>query len=69
MHFLTSLIIFSGFALVVCFGLIKATWDPSEMNVHGPPHMPATPHGGTSQAEEGHAIATAAYESIAAELE
>jgi hypothetical protein len=69
MHFLTSLIIFSGFALVVCFGLIKATWNLSEMSVHGSPHMPAMPHGGTSQAEERHAIVTAVYESIAAELE
>jgi hypothetical protein len=69
MHFLRPLIIVSGFALVVCFGLLKVIWDLSEMSAHAPPQMPATPNGGTSQAEEGRAIAKAAYESIAAELE
>jgi hypothetical protein len=68
MHFLTSLIIFSGFALVVFFGLIKVIWDLSEMSVHVSPHMPSTPHSRTSRAEYGHAIAAAAYESNPAEL-
>jgi hypothetical protein len=69
MHFLTSLIIFSGFVLVICLGLVQVIWDLSETSTHASPHIPATPHGGPSQAEEGHAIVTAAYESIAAELE
>jgi hypothetical protein len=69
MHFLTFLIIFSGFVLVICLGLVQVIWDLSETSAHASPHMSATPNGGASHAEEGHAIVTAAYESIAAELE
>jgi hypothetical protein len=68
MHFLTSLIIFSGFVFLFCLGLIKVIWDLSEMSVHESPHMLATPHSGAGGAEEGHANATAAYESNPTEL-
>jgi hypothetical protein len=59
MHFLTSLIIFSGFVLVVCLGLVQLIWDLSEMNVHASPHILATPHSGAGVAEEGHVNANA----------
>jgi hypothetical protein len=68
MHFLNSLIIFSGFVFIFCLGIVKLIWDLPEMSLHGPPDMSATAHGGTSQAEEG-LIATAENESIAAESE
>jgi hypothetical protein len=68
MHFLTSLIIFAGFVFACCLGLVKVIWDLSEMSVHASPHMLATPHSGASRAEDGHANAPAACESIPTEL-
>jgi hypothetical protein len=53
MHFLTSLIVFLGFAFVVCLGLVKVILDLSEMSVHLSPHTLATPHGRSDGAEEG----------------
>ncbi len=63
MHFLTMLVIFSGFVFVFCLGLVEVTWDLSEMSVHVSPHMLAIPHGGARGAEEGHANASTVYES------
>jgi hypothetical protein len=57
MHLLTSLIIFLGFAFVVCFGLVKVIFDLSEMSVHVSPHSLATPHNRSDGPEEGHANA------------
>jgi hypothetical protein len=37
MHFLTSLIMVAGFVFVICFGLVKLTWDLSEMSFHEAP--------------------------------
>jgi hypothetical protein len=34
MHFLASLIIFLGFVLVICLGLVQVIWDLSETSVH-----------------------------------
>jgi hypothetical protein len=51
MHLLTSLIIFSGFVFVFCFGLIKVIWDLSEMSVHVSPHIPPMLNSTTSQPE------------------
>ena len=53
MHFLTSLIIFSGFAFVVCLGLINVIWDLSAMSVHVAPNMLATPHDGGQRSRRG----------------
>jgi hypothetical protein len=41
MHFLTSLIIFSGFVFVFCLGLVQVLWDLSDISVHASPQMPA----------------------------
>jgi hypothetical protein len=68
MHFLASLITFSGFVFVCCLGLLNVICDLSEMSVHGSPHMPATPHRGPGGAEQGNANANAAYESNPTEL-
>jgi hypothetical protein len=57
MHFLTSLIVFLGFAFVVCLGLVKVILDISEMSVHVSPHTLETPHSRSGGAEEGHANA------------
>jgi hypothetical protein len=54
MHFLTSLIIFSGFVFVCCLGLVQVLWDLSEVSVHASPQMRATPHSGNSRTEDGH---------------
>jgi hypothetical protein len=62
MHFLTSLIIFSGFVFVVGLGLVKVIWDLSEMSVHAPPNVLAAPFGGAGGAEEGHANITSHME-------
>jgi hypothetical protein len=37
MYFLTSLIIFVGFAFVVYVGLIKVIWELSQLSVHESP--------------------------------
>jgi hypothetical protein len=57
MPFLTSLIIFFGFVLVICLGLAQVIWDLSEISAHASPHMLATPHGKTCGAEDGRASA------------
>jgi len=57
MHFLTSLIIFSGFVLVSCLGLVSVIWDLSEMSAHASPHVPAAPHSNARAVEEEHANA------------
>jgi hypothetical protein len=33
MHFLTWLIIFSGFVFVLCVGVVQVIWDLSEMSI------------------------------------
>jgi hypothetical protein len=57
MHFLTSLITFSAFVLVICLGLVQVIWDLSSISVHASPHVPATPHSRTSEEVDGHANA------------
>jgi hypothetical protein len=42
MHFLTSLIIFSGFVFVICLGLVQVVCDLSRMSGHTSPHMLST---------------------------
>jgi hypothetical protein len=54
MHILTSLIIFFGFVLVVCLGLIQVIWDLSAMSAHASPHVLATPPGRTSGFKDEH---------------
>jgi hypothetical protein len=39
MHVFTSLIIFFGFVLVICLGLIQVIWDLSETSTHASPHV------------------------------
>jgi hypothetical protein len=39
MHVWTSLIIFVGFVLVICLGLIQVIWDLSETSTHASPQM------------------------------
>ena len=43
MDFLTSLIVVFGFALVICLGVVKITWDLSQLSVHDSPAIPETP--------------------------
>ena len=62
MHFLTSLMILSGFASVFCLGLVKVIWDLSEMSVHKSPQMLSTQCGRSSGTEEEHSNANAEYE-------
>jgi hypothetical protein len=57
MHFLTSLIIFFGFVLVISLGLIHVIWDLSETSAHASPHAPATPPCGSSGLRDGHSNA------------
>jgi hypothetical protein len=66
MHFLTSLIIFSGFMFVLCFGLLKVIWDLSQLSVHSAPDVPATSCQGLGAA--GAPRANAQGSSAAAEL-
>jgi hypothetical protein len=54
MHILTSLIIFLGFVLVICLGLVQVIWDLSEMSAHASPHVLATPPSRTSCPKDGH---------------
>jgi hypothetical protein len=37
MHLLVSLIVVAGFVFVICLGLVKLTWDLSEMSIHEAP--------------------------------
>ncbi len=57
MHVLTSLIIFVGFVLLICLGLIQVIWDLSETSTHASPQMLATPPNGTSGPQNGEAPA------------
>jgi hypothetical protein len=43
MDFLTSLIMVLGFALVICLGVVKITWDLSQLSVHDSPSIPEAP--------------------------
>jgi len=58
MHVLTSLIIFVGFVLLICLGLIQVIWDLSETSTHASPQMLATPPKGTSGPQNGEAPAS-----------
>jgi hypothetical protein len=58
MHVWTSLIIFLGFVLVICLGLIQVIWDLSETSTHASPQMLATPPNGTSGPHNGEAAAS-----------
>jgi len=58
MHFLTSLIIFFGFVLVICLGLVQVIWDLSETSTHASPHVLATPPNGTNGPQDGHPTAS-----------
>jgi hypothetical protein len=49
MHFLTSLIIFSGFVLALCLGLGQVILDLAEISFHVSPHVPETPHYRTAE--------------------
>jgi hypothetical protein len=51
MHFLTSLIIFTGFVFVICLGLVQVIWELSKMSAHASPRMLSTPHGGPAEKE------------------
>jgi hypothetical protein len=53
MHVLTSLIIFLGFVLVICLGLVQVIWDLSETSTHASPQMLATPPNSTSGPQDG----------------
>jgi hypothetical protein len=55
MHFLTSLMILSGFLFVFGVGLVNLIRNLSEMSIHVSPHMPSTPHSPAGGVEEGHA--------------
>jgi hypothetical protein len=55
MHFLTSLIIFTGFVFVLCFGLIQVIWDLSKISAHASPH--AVHATWRTSEEDGHAKA------------
>ncbi len=57
MHFLTSLMTFFGFLLVICLGLVQVIWDLSEMSAHASPHVQATSPGGISGPKDGHSNA------------
>ena len=43
MHVLTSLLIFVGFVLVICLGVVQVIWDLSETSTHASPQMLAMP--------------------------
>ena len=45
MHFLTLLIIFSGFVFVLCLGLVQVIWDLSRMSGHAAPQTLTTRDG------------------------
>jgi hypothetical protein len=67
MHFLASLFIVVGFVFVVCLGLVKLTWELSQVSVHESPASLETPSIPAS-AEELPAKATESYESSPTEL-
>jgi hypothetical protein len=54
MHILTSLIIFFGFVVVICLGLVQVIWDLSEISAHASPRELATPPSRTSGPKDGH---------------
>jgi hypothetical protein len=58
MHVLTSLIIFFGFVLVICLGLIQVIWDLSETSIHASPQMLAAPPNATSGPQDGEPAAS-----------
>ena len=66
MHFLASLLIVAGFVFVVCLGLVKLTWELSQVSVHESPAIPETP-GKPERSEELRAT-TQSYESSPTEL-
>jgi hypothetical protein len=66
MPILTSLVIFLGFALILCVGLVQVIWDLSEMSTHASPQMLAPPPNGTGGPQN--VEATASESSSAWEL-
>ena len=48
-----SLIIFAGFAFMLCLGLVKMIRDLWEMGAHAAPEVPAVPHSAAVGAEVG----------------
>ena len=58
MHVLTSLIIFLGFVLVICHGLIQVIWDLSETSTHASPQMLAAPPNANSGPQDGEPAAS-----------
>jgi hypothetical protein len=67
MQFLTSLIIVFGFVSAVFLGLVKLTWDLSQVSVHESPEIPET-RSRPASAEEPRAKATESHEWRPAEL-
>jgi hypothetical protein len=57
MPILTSLVIFLGFALILCVGLVQVIWDLSEMSTHASPQMLAPLPNGTGGPQYGEATA------------
>jgi hypothetical protein len=57
----TSLIIFSGFALALCVGLVQLIRDLSEMSFHVSPDVPEAPYHRAAGAELGHANANGSW--------
>jgi hypothetical protein len=67
MGFLTSLILVFGFALVICLGVVKMTWDLSQLSLHDSPAFPETA-GESTGTRQPASKATEPYESNPAEL-
>jgi hypothetical protein len=67
MHFMTSVNIVFGFTFAGCLGLVKMTWDLSQVSVHASPairEMPGRPASDEGPSEN----ATKPHESSTTEL-
>jgi hypothetical protein len=64
---LTSLIVLAGFVFVVCFSLVKLTWDLSRLSGHESPEILEV-LGKPASAKESLAKVTKSYESSRTEL-
>ena len=49
--------IFCGFVLVICLGLLQVIWDLSEMSAHASPHVQTTPPSAISGLKDGRSSA------------
>jgi len=68
MRFAIALILLSGYAVILCWGLVQVIWSLSQMSFHAPPEIGPMPDGTLTEVELEHANGAELYESTTSEL-